>query len=166
MDSAASPLVAALEVRASAAWAISSAGPACPMTWEMISETPWAPLRTVRLSTYLNDSAAARTISGSCSAICWPMTASASFSSASARLAIDSASARPLARIDAPSASPLALVASPSAMPRAVVMRASELPICSICLALAAAASSTSRAWASAIEMRATRSASAWTCFS
>ena len=46
------------------------------------------------------------------------MTASASFSSASARLAIASASARPLARIDAPSASPRALVASPSAMPR------------------------------------------------
>ncbi len=94
------------------------------------------------------------------------MTASDSFSSASARLAIASASARPLARIEAPSASPLAFVASASAMPRCEVMRDSEVPICSICLAFAAAASSTSRACAWAIEMRASRSASAWTCFS
>jgi hypothetical protein len=40
------------------AWASSSAGPACPITWAMISEMPCAPLRTVRLSTKRADAAA------------------------------------------------------------------------------------------------------------
>src|SRR5829696_5560812 len=60
----------------SACLASRSVGPACPMTWFMISLMPWAPLSTVRLSTPLNAPAAASTIWGSLSAICWPITAS------------------------------------------------------------------------------------------
>ena len=141
----------------SASFAIFIAGPAWPITWFMISLIPWAPLSTVRLSTPLNAVAAAATISGSLSASCWPITASDSRSSASARLPIASASARPVARIEAPWASPLAWIADASAAPTSRVCFAVAVAASSIRRASASALSSTSRLLASASSTRASR---------
>ena len=126
----------------SAPRAMSDRAPACWMTSARAAVTPCAPLSTVKLLTWSNDDAAARTTSGRFSAICWAMTASWFWLSAAARRSMPGASASIRARMASASAVPLARIASASAWPLRRVASACASAWTRIAAAAASAATS------------------------
>src|SRR5438093_1045489 len=107
--------------------AIPASVPACWMIWARAPVTPSAPLRTVKLPTCSNGDAAASTIAGRFSAICWAMTASWFWLSAAARRSMPAASASMRALTASASAIPRARMASASAWPGGVLVRPIDL---------------------------------------